>query len=415
MCKKGYCIICREDNKELSDEHVIPESIGGYYHIYNVCKTCNSKLGDHVDKHLLDHWFIKASRYEKKLKGYTGKIPNPIIGKGELSTGEKVSVEQDDNGIISVKFIPKPPEASDDGKSYKIQVDIEDKNKIPGIVTKILKRRKIDESKVQIVSNTEIVKIDQPEIKMQFLIDTKSYKIGLLKIAYEFAVDNLKEYIEDPISKLYANILHEGNTARIDEAFFEGDAISNANLKILDSFVDSSNTNRHILLLLNVNKKLYCVVKLFDKFCQMIKMSDNFYEIEGSGILAINDFEKKRCDIYKLTELIELTNLTEYTTFKLKDEDQKYLDSQMDKDGIGFACDQNHDNILFDCHCIPLCTENNLLLTLEKLDLTKNVNVTDTSISVTYTIPFGYHYLCMPEEKLLMVKEITKVNEFKKI
>ena len=35
MCKKGYCIICHRDNQELSDEHVIPEAIGGCYHIYN--------------------------------------------------------------------------------------------------------------------------------------------------------------------------------------------------------------------------------------------------------------------------------------------------------------------------------------------------------------------------------------------
>lgn len=33
MCKKGFCIICRKDEQEISDEHVIPEAIGGYYHI----------------------------------------------------------------------------------------------------------------------------------------------------------------------------------------------------------------------------------------------------------------------------------------------------------------------------------------------------------------------------------------------
>ena len=42
--KKGHCIICHRDEQELSDEHVIPEAIGGYYHIYCVCKECNSKL-----------------------------------------------------------------------------------------------------------------------------------------------------------------------------------------------------------------------------------------------------------------------------------------------------------------------------------------------------------------------------------
>lgn len=35
MCKKGFCIICRKDEQEMSDEHVIPEAIGGYYHIYS--------------------------------------------------------------------------------------------------------------------------------------------------------------------------------------------------------------------------------------------------------------------------------------------------------------------------------------------------------------------------------------------
>ena len=82
MCKKGYCIICHQDNQELSDEHVIPEAIGGYYHIYNVCKDCNSKLGDHVDNLLLNHWFIKAARHEKGFKGYKGYIPNPLVGEG---------------------------------------------------------------------------------------------------------------------------------------------------------------------------------------------------------------------------------------------------------------------------------------------------------------------------------------------
>ena len=69
MGKKGYCIICHRDNQELSDEHVIPEAIGGCYHIYNVCKDCNSRLGDHVDKLFLNHWLIKAARYEKKPQG----------------------------------------------------------------------------------------------------------------------------------------------------------------------------------------------------------------------------------------------------------------------------------------------------------------------------------------------------------
>lgn len=409
MCKKGYCIICRRDNQELSDEHVIPEAIGGYYHIYNVCKDCNSKLGDHVDKLLLNHWFIKAARYEKRLKGYKGNIPDPLIGEGSLSTGEKVRVEQDNDGKMSVRFIPTPPKVSDDGKSFKIQVDAKDENTVPEIRTKILKRHKIDETKVQIVSDYQVVKIEHPEVRMQFAIDTKSYKMGLLKIAYEFTADKIVGYTDDPIAELYASILHDGNPNRLDEAFLEGNPITNANLNILESVIDNSNTDRHILLLINLHNKLYCVVKLFDKFCQMIRMSNNSYGEEGLVLIAINDFVKNRCDFYNPTDLIKATNYSEFTIFKLKDEDQAYLDAQIGKKALGFVCNKDHDNILYDSYGNPVCTEGILLQTLEKLNLTKNESYTSGKISVTYIIPFGYHYLCMPEKKLLMVKEITKV------
>lgn len=415
MCKKGYCIICHRDNQELSDEHVIPEAIGGYYHIYNVCKNCNSKLGDHVDKLLLNHWLIKAARHEKSLKGYKGHIPNPLIGEGSLSTGEKVRVEQDDDGKISVRFIPTSPEVSDDGKSFKIQVDAKDEKTIPKIRNKILKRHNIDETKVQIVSDCQVVKIDRPEVRMQFAIDIKSYKIGLLKIAYEFAADKIKGYTDDPIAKIYASILRDGNPDRLDEAFFEGDGMTNANLNILESIIDNSNTDRHILLLANLHEKLYCIVKLFDKFCQMIRMSDSSYGEDGLVLLAINDFASHKCDFYSPIDLIKVTSYCEFTMFKLNDEGQAYLDAQISKEGISFACTKDHDNILYDCKGNPVCTESILLLALEKLKLIKDENHTSGKISATYIIPFGYHYLCMPEGKLLMVKEITKVNEFIKI
>ena len=262
-----------------------------------------------------------------------------------------------------------------------------------------------------------LLEIEHPEVRMQFTIDIKNYKIGLLKIAYEFAADRIEGYIDDPIAKLYASILHEGNPDRLDEVFFEGDAINNASLNIMESIIDNSNTNRHILLLANIHNKLYCIVKLFDKFCQMIRMSDSSYGEDGLVLLAINDFVNHKCDFYSPTDLIRVTNYSEFTTFKLNDEDQAYLDSllRINKEGIGFACNKDQDNILFDSKGIPICTESILLLTLERLNLIKEESHTSGKISATYKIPLGYYYLCMPDKKLLMVKEITKVNEFIKI
>ena len=413
--KKGHCIICHRDEQELSDEHVIPEAIGGYYHIYCVCKECNSKLGDHVDKLLLNHWFIKAARHEKGLKGYSGKVPNPLIGEGSLSTGEKVRVEQDDMGKLFVRLLPSAPEVSEGGKSVKIQVDVNDEKIIPQIQEKILKRHQIDSSKVQIISERQVVKIDHPEIKMQFAIDLRDYKFGLLKIAYEFAADKISGYLDDPIAIRYAGILLDGNPERLNEVFFEGDAIVNSNLTILESIIDRANNNRHLLLLFNLHDKLYCLVKLFDKFCQIIRMSDDSYGEDGIVMLAINDFVKNECVFYSAKDLINATRYNEYTTFELEAKDQAYLNEQMNYRSVYFACDKYQDNLLFDCDGNFICTESILLLTLEKLNLiTKSIQLEDR-ISVTYQIPFGYHYLCIPDNRLLMIKDITKVNVFQKI
>lgn len=74
------CIICRKENDNSSDEHVIPEAINGYYHIYDVCKDCNSRLGTDVDSTLLNHSFIEFQRFLLELKGKKGNIPNPLSG-----------------------------------------------------------------------------------------------------------------------------------------------------------------------------------------------------------------------------------------------------------------------------------------------------------------------------------------------
>lgn len=52
---------------------------------------------------------------------------------------------------------------------------------------------------------------------------------------------------------------------------------------------------------------------------------------------------------------------------------------------------------------------------LEKLNHVKDSIYKSNEISVIYTIPPGYYYLCAPEDVLLMVEEITKVTVFQKI
>lgn len=420
MCKTGHCIICHKNDRPLSDEHLIPEAIGGYYHIYSVCKDCNSNLGFSVDKYLLDHWFIKGVRHEKKLKGYSGAIPNPLIGEGSLSSGERIKISQTKEGELEIKFIPQPPVISQSVNSSHIEfaVDENDSKLIPQIQKKILERNNIDYSTHKIVTKTSHVKLEHPEVKMEFSIDLHSYKIGLLKIAYEFAVDRISRYENDEIAQLYSQILKDGSIDRLSQVFFIGDAIQNSHVSILNRYIDNSNNNRHILFLFNRSDGLYCFVKLFDKFCQLIKMSDFQYNEIEEFTLAINDLSKKNCEIINPKELIKRTCLEESTSFKLTDEGNSALNSVINshnEGSVGFACNKFNDNILYDTKSNPICTQEQLLLTLEKLNWTKNEIAKEEKISVTYIVPKGFHYMIKPSDKLVEIVEITKETTFSKI
>lgn len=87
---KCDCIICHQKDVPPSDEHIIPKSIGGYMHSWNVCKQCNSKFGNKVDTKLVNHSLIKWDRYFHQLKGESGKdVPNPFEGTHVATDGEK--------------------------------------------------------------------------------------------------------------------------------------------------------------------------------------------------------------------------------------------------------------------------------------------------------------------------------------
>ena len=67
------CIICRQE-KEESDEHIIPEALGNKKLITRrVCKECNNKLGTKVDDYLMNHPIVKLVRTNEKLYGKSGK------------------------------------------------------------------------------------------------------------------------------------------------------------------------------------------------------------------------------------------------------------------------------------------------------------------------------------------------------
>jgi len=301
------CIICRKEKNDLTDEHVIPDALGGYYHIYTVCKICNSKLGSYVDTKLINHLFSIFQRYSIGLKGKNGHIPNPFSGTYTLKNDEeqKVRLEQDENGVFVPYLIMSPPKVikENDKTTITIKIDSRDKNKLPSIIKKIAKRNNLNIENIQI--DTDLDKFShrfRPEILVKTSVDLEEFKIGLLKIAYEFAVDSIPEYYNDEnailISKDLENCQITNNDLFIGSGF-EKDMFNSL------KFMLNIGSNKHYLVLCPTKEfGLICMIYLSNTFSIAIKLSDNEY-LNENCIFGINDIDNKKFEKLDITQLHE--------------------------------------------------------------------------------------------------------------
>ena len=412
---KGHCIICHQDDVELSDEHVIPDAIGGYIHCFKVCKECNSHLGENVDSHLLNHFLIIGSRYLHKLKGKKGSIPNPLTGDGVLDTGEKVRLE-DVNGIATPRLLPQSPEIAVDNKSGKITVDVKDENLIPAMQQKMLKKMGVKPGEVTMVSHREIHQIEHPVVHFWAMVDLKNYKIGLLKIAYECCVELFPEYENDPLGRQYAEILHDvafevdGALDRLDEVKFEGDASQDPLEQILSQFIDYSNQKRHLIILFNHAGHLCCLVKVFNIFRQYIQMSDSSYLNEADIRLFINDFSNHGYELFTLDELVANQIEEKTTGYRFDEKGMALIASISGGNGVGFQANMDGQNLVYNQDGVPIMTEKML-----KCMMTED-RITDSSLvggefTTIYSIPEGYYFYVSPIGALVQLKEIIETSK----
>lgn len=310
--KTGFCIICRENGKDLTDEHVIPDAIGGVYHIYNVCKDCNSKLGDTIDNNLINHWLTQGFRHIYKIGGKRKLIPNPLIGKGELDSGQRVRTVEDATGKIKPIFIPSSPEVTEgeDGSvNIKFSVDASEEKDIDKIIDKVLKRNSIVPDKVNTTrSERQVNVIEHPTVKQTVCLDTHKFKLALIKIAYEFATDKIPGYIDDGAAIKISKILHRADFDAVTDELFLGSGFvdKHSSKNVFSELVDFT-PNRHILILANIGGALYGIVHISNIFCGAIKLSDRCYGDDNYMIcMSINDVLKHTCVFYSLPELVSL-------------------------------------------------------------------------------------------------------------
>lgn len=194
----GKCIFCLQD-KELTEEHIIPESIGGDLIITAVCKECNSTIGTDIDGKYINSLPVSLPRFAFNVPGKSGTIPNPFGRVGITADGVKVRLDDE----LKPHILPSVEEETTQNGDIAVKM-IFDKEDEPHLSKEVLKKvRRVLKKKYTSMPDDKIEKRAQeilsaahkqvstntskPTIQYSFTIDLTAMRREYIKIAYEIA------------------------------------------------------------------------------------------------------------------------------------------------------------------------------------------------------------------------------------
>lgn len=255
--------------KESSIEHIIPKSLGNNTLTTNlVCKDCNSKLGDKIDAPFVNNPIFQIKRQQLGLKGYKGKLPNPL-SKGKDSDGNTVLYNE------KTGFFYEPKIQESDKDKYLLIAN--SKKEANNMLEKKKKRGKTDprilKSLFKGIKETKVQKV-HPSVTYKYCANLNSLNLGLLKIAYECMYQEFGEkFASDKQAKEIRDVLLKSDIKKIINKCQQ----MIVPVKIKESEKAKIRPPHHFITSLkNNNNQLILVVDLF---------SESFI----SGVLVSND------------------------------------------------------------------------------------------------------------------------------
>lgn len=294
------CIICLQDLEDSfqSIEHIFPESIGGTIVLNDMCKQCNSHIGEHIDSPLVNNWFIESKRLLLKIPGKKGSIPNPLEnGTFSSDPDQKVKYRMKNGKPESVYVVPKISKGKDDqgGDIVSIRLDKTDEDKISEIIKKLEKRSKKKGTPIKIDKIERVEeRIEQPSIKISLKLDLYDWQPGLIKIAFELVYRKFGIfYLSDPIAQRIIELLRkkEPKVGDIEATKINGEIF------IRDAEIVPFLNNPDCLYALFVpwRSKLVCTIMIFNTFICRIVMTEKLETyVPCNWDLIIIDAKKKQ-------------------------------------------------------------------------------------------------------------------------
>jgi hypothetical protein len=308
-------------------------------------------MGETVDSALVNHKLTDLYRFVEGMAGKGGAIPNPFGGLASSSENPDVQARAiaDDDGALKFQLIPRVVVHEEGGAptSIEIVVDAQDEAKIGTILRKKLERLGIDEPQAR--AKSELVRsVLDGGFSMRWQVDTQAFKIGLLKIAYEFAVDSIGDYFETPDATEISRILREVDYEAVNRFVTVGSGLQPEVFEPFKDYLDLD-SKKHYLVLINAGMELMGCVKLHRLFCVGVKLSSKQHMDAGRAIFGINDIVNHAFRKLDFQELVaECMGPTHSRLgFFATEEEARRAAAEIYAPGYRYASDGNGDPLLF--------------------------------------------------------------------
>jgi len=300
------CIFCLED-KELTIEHVIPEFLGGSLKVKNVCKTCNSNMGQSFEGIMANSILFDLPRYIHNIKGKSKSVSHPFKADTIIQDGMRVRLNKD----LSPYHIPniKEERLADGSLKISINIDKSDEKDLERIISKKITRHikeqtpGISGSELAKIANDAVSQIPKdiapqsfkPELKYSYAIDLISLRLLYMKIAYETACYHFgDEYLKDKVAKTLRDAINN---------IEEEPAIHGQVPMTDDIFSRIINMEKHHVIILTGNS---CYISLFG-FSGLIEVStktEKFHLNDVNWQIFLFDFETISYESHKFVDYV---------------------------------------------------------------------------------------------------------------
>lgn len=306
---KKVCIFCRKPKDKFVPEHVFPAAIGGAFIILNVCEVCNEKLGEGIDTSLSNNRIVLFYRKQFNVgrEGVFGKrnIRNPFKKTGhhlDEDGNEHYVSFNEDKKEFEPTMVRKYEELrqAEEGWIGKLTIPLKDFTNEEDIKKQYAKKFGINTADIE-----RIEKQINPQktVTLNLSDSNRTFFLGCLKIAYEFAMTFIPGYIDDPFSKEFADILLTNSVKEEQKAYFNYDTDLRKEFTKRIGDIENLQPYHHVAMLTTIEGKgLYCVVKIFG-WIYAIRLSKREDFLKTKKLLIINDSVQQTFEINIPTKL----------------------------------------------------------------------------------------------------------------